>query len=443
MLHTPRWKNSLTNLNKEAYTRATSSEFKFTDYSDVNPNQSKSKSGSKSSFINQKECPVSLKNKKINEKTETKNLFLNSKSKKQNSVLNQTRNITDYYPNKTVSNSHDKIKIICPPIYSTSSKKPKKKLKLISEKKKINMNKPEETESYPRRTSIIKREPYSRKQSILSKILEDSPHKDHEHIQSLTERGNDENTKFFKLVADLTENDNNNEKKQLQLENELRKLKTKEPKQKEEKLPVFKSGTTLNNYLIRGFIFVKENGIEAKELTKQKELVSKVTEQIKKKRKKKEIEKCIQTNNLEINPITPKIRIRKTTQQRLSMFSMLIKEHQKRKMNYLKDKLEKMTQKLIELEKTNYVDISSGANEVNRDNLSRVIKLLKIVKLKRDNSDLDNLEVILDDQFFDECLEHEFEVMKTLKQLGKMKFLKNKLQTKTLRKFYSVKGNYL
>ena len=43
MLHTPRWKSSLTNLNKEAYDRATSSEFKFTDYSDVNPNQSKLK----------------------------------------------------------------------------------------------------------------------------------------------------------------------------------------------------------------------------------------------------------------------------------------------------------------------------------------------------------------------------------------------------------------
>lgn len=441
MLHTPRWKNSLTNLNREAYNRATSSEFKFTDYSDVNPSQSKSKSGSKSSFINQKEYPISLKNTKINVKKEVKNILVNSKSKKKNSVLNQTRNINDYYPNKTVSNSNDKIRIICPSIYSTSSRKPKKKIKLISEK--TIKNKTDENESYPRRTSIIKREPYSRKHSILSKILEDSPHKDHEHIQSLTERGNDENTKFFKLVADLTENDTNNEKKQLQLENELRKLKTKEPKQKKEKLPVFKSGAKLNNYLIRGFIFVKENGIEAKELTKQKELISNVTEQIKKKRKKKEIERYIQTNNLEINPITPKIRTRKTTQQRLSMFSMLIQEHQKRKMNYLKDKLEKMTQKLIELEKTNYVDISNGPNEINRDNLSRVIKLLKIVKLKKDNSDLDNLEIILDNQFFDECLEHEFEVMKTLKQLGQMKFLKNKLQTKTLRKFYSVKGNYL
>ena len=112
-------------------------------------------------------------------------------------------------------------------------------------------------------------------------------------------------------------------------------------------------------------------------------------------------------------------------------------------MNYLKDKLERMTQRLIELEKTNYVDISNRPNEINRDNLSRVIKLLKIVKLKKDHNDLDNLEIILNDQFFDECLEHDFEVMKTLKQLGQMKFLKNKLQTKTLRKFYSVKGNYL
>ena len=62
MLHTPRWKSSLTNLNKEAYDRATSSEFKFTDYSDVNPNQSKLKGSNKSSFVNSKECPISLKN---------------------------------------------------------------------------------------------------------------------------------------------------------------------------------------------------------------------------------------------------------------------------------------------------------------------------------------------------------------------------------------------
>lgn len=247
----------------------------------------------------------------------------------------------------------------------------------------------------------------------------------------------------MKLVADLTENETNNEKKQLQLVNELRKLKTNEPKHKEEKLPVFKSGTKLNNYLIRGFSFMKENGMEAKEIAKQKELVSKVTEEIKKKRKKKEIEKYIQNNNFESKPVTKKVRSRKTTQQRLSMFSMLIQEHQKRKMNYLKDKLERMTQRLIELEKTNYVDISNRPNEINRDNLSRVIKLLKIVKLKKDHNDLDNLEIILNDQFFDECLEHDFEVMKTLKQLGQMKFLKNKLQTKTLRKFYSVKGNYL
>ena len=245
------------------------------------------------------------------------------------------------------------------------------------------------------------------------------------------------------MVADLTENETNNEKKQLQLVNELRKLKTNEQKHKEEKLPVFKSGTKLNNYLIRGFSFMKENGMEAKEIAKQKELVSKVTEEIKKKRKKKEMEKYLQNNNFESKPVTKKVRSRKTTQQRLSMFSMLIQEHQKRKMNYLKDKLERMTQRLIELEKTNYVDISNRPKEINRDNLSRVIKLLKIVKLKKDHNDLDNLEIILNDQFFDECLEHDFEVMKTLKQLGQMKFLKNKLQTKTLRKFYSVKGNYL
>lgn len=442
MLHTPRWKSSLTNLNKEAYDRATSSEFKFTDYSDVNPNQSKLKGSNKSSFVNSKECPISLKNKKkINEKTKIKNFFFNSNSKKQNSVLSHTRNINDYYPNKTVSSSSDKSKMIYPSIYSTSSRKSKKKIKLISEKAKTNVI--EQKGNNQRRVSIIKADPHSRRQSILSKILEDSPHKDHEPIQSLTERGKDENTKFLKLVADLTENETNNEKKQLQLVNELRKLKTNEPKQKEEKLPVFKSGTKLNNYLIRGFIFMKENGMEAKEIAKQKELVSKVTEEIKKKRKKKEIEKYIQNNTLESKPVTKKVRSRKTTQQRLSMFSMLIQEHQKRKMNYLKDKLERMTQRLIELEKTNYVDISNRPNKINRDNLSRVIKLLKIVKLKKDHNDLDNLEIILNDQFFDECLEHEFEVMKTLKQLGQMKFLKNKLQTKTLRKFYSVKGNYL
>ena len=40
MIHTPRWKNSLTNVSKEAATTA-QTEFRFTDYSDTNRSMSK------------------------------------------------------------------------------------------------------------------------------------------------------------------------------------------------------------------------------------------------------------------------------------------------------------------------------------------------------------------------------------------------------------------
>ena len=46
-------------------------------------------------------------------------------------------------------------------------------------------------------------------------------------------------------------------------------------------------------------------------------------------------------------------------------------------------------------------------------------------------------------KFYDECLNHEFNVMSSLKRVGEVKYIKTKLKPETIRKFYSVKGHYL
>ena len=80
----------------------------------------------------------------------------------------------------------------------------------------------------------------SRKQSVLSRLIEDQIVI---HDKALTERNcNDDTKKFLKLVANISDKNKNS----LLLVNELRKIKSDEPKSQNEGLPIFKTGTKLN-----------------------------------------------------------------------------------------------------------------------------------------------------------------------------------------------------
>ena len=388
MIHTPRWKNSLTNVSKEAATTA-QTEFKFTDYSDTNRSLSK-----------------------YNKTASSFDRTLISRNKKHivNKNNNHIKNNTTALPHL---NRNRKIK------------------KIISEQ----VNHDIQTNNS---TSVNKC--YSRRGSVLSKILE-SPMRVSSPKGCITERNKEDNetTKFLKLIANLSEQPQNS----LVLTNELRKLKTSVPKSVVKRLPVFMKGTQLNNYLIRGFHFNSENAAEAKKLAKEKERITQATYQNEYKMKKHRFDVLTERYNLEHEPEKKKIRSRKTTQKRLSIFSQLIQEHNQKQKSILKEKLNKMSDQLLEFNKTDYVDLSNRPNEVNRKNLHKVIDFLKIVKLKQENNDSESDKIIINDKFFDDCLKHEFEAMKTLKMVGNVKYLKLKLRSNTIKKFFSINGHYL
>ena len=386
MIHTPRWKNSLTNVSKEAATTA-QSEFRFTDYSDTNQSISK-----------------------YNKTATSLDRSLISRNKKH-----------------IVNNIHIKNNTTTLP----QLKKNRKYKKIISEQVHHEI-----VSSNP----ISNNKAYSRRGSVLSKILE-SPKRAPSPKGCITERNNEDNetTRFLKLVANLSEKPQNS----LVLTNELRKLKTPVPKSVVKRLPVFMKGTQLNNYLIRGFHFNSEDVKEAKMLTKEKEIISQKTYQNEYKMKKRRFDVLTERYNLDHEPEKKKIRSRKTTQKRLSIFSQLIQEHKKKQNSILKEKLDKMSDQLLEFNKTDYVDLTNRPNEVNRKNLNKVIDFLKIIKLKQENNDSETDKIVINDKFFDNCLKHEFEAMKTLKMVGNVKYLKLKLRSNTIKKFFSINGHYL
>ena len=383
MIHTPRWKKSLTNVSKEAATTA-QTEFRFTDYSDTNRSMSKYNKTASSfdrALVSRNKKHIVINNNHIKNNTNTLPHLKRNKVKKI---------ISEQVHNDIQTNSVNKV--------------------------------------------------YSRRASVLSKILE-SPKRASLPKGCITERNQEDNetTKFLKLIANLSEQPQNS----LVLTNELRKLKTTVPKAVVKKLPVFMKGTQLNNYLIRGFHFNSENAAEAKKLTKEKERITQATYQNEYKMKKKRFDVLTERYNLEHEPEKKKIRSRKTTQKRLSIFSQLIQEHHKKQKSILKEKLTKMSDQLLEFNKTDYVDLSNRPNEVNRKNLHKVIDFLKIVKLKQESNDAETDKIVINDKFFDDCLKHEFEAMKTLKMVGNVKYLKLKLRSNTIKKFFSINGHYL
>ena len=383
MIHTPRWKNSLTNVSKEAATTA-QTEFRFTDYSDTNRSMSKYNKTASSfdrALVSRNRKHIVINNNHIKNNTNTLPHLKRNKVKKI---------ISEQVHNDIQTNSVNKV--------------------------------------------------YSRRASVLSKILE-SPKRASLPKGCITERNQEDNetTKFLKLIANLSEQPQNS----LVLTNELRKLKTTVPKAAVKKLPVFMKGTQLNNYLIRGFHFNSENAAEAKKLTKEKERITQATYQNEYKMKKKRFDVLTERYNLEHEPEKKKIRSRKTTQKRLSIFSQLIQEHNKKQKSILKEKLTKMSDQLLEFNKTDYVDLSNRPNEVNRKNLHKVIDFLKIVKLKQESNDAETDKIVINDKFFDDCLKHEFEAMKILKMVGNVKYLKLKLRSNTIKKFFSINGHYL
>ena len=383
MIHTPRWKNSLTNVSKEAATTA-QTEFRFTDYSDTNRSMSKYNKTASSfdrALVSRNKKHIVMNNNHIKNNTNTLPHLKRNKVKKI---------ISEQVHNDIQTNSVNKV--------------------------------------------------YSRRASVLSKILE-SPKRASLPKGCITERNQEDNetTKFLKLIANLSEQPQNS----LVLTNELRKLKTTVPKAAVKKLPVFMKGTQLNNYLIRGFHFNSENAAEAKKLTKEKERITQATYQNEYKMKKKRFDVLTERYNLEHEPEKKKIRSRKTTQKRLSIFSQLIQEHNKKQKSILKEKLTKMSDQLLEFNKTDYVDLSNRPNEVNRKNLHKVIDFLKIVKLKQESNDAETDKIVINDKFFDDCLKHEFEAMKILKMVGNVKYLKLKLRSNTIKKFFSINGHYL
>ena len=383
MIHTPRWKKSLTNVSKEAATTA-QTEFRFTDYSDTNRSMSKYNKTASSfdrALVSRNKKHIVINNNHIKNNTNTLPHLKRNKVKKI---------ISEQVHNDIQTNSVNKV--------------------------------------------------YSRRASVLSKILE-SPRRASLPKGCITERNQEDNetTKFLKLIANLSEQPQNS----LVLTNELRKLKTTVPKAAVKKLPVFMKGTQLNNYLIRGFHFNSENAAEAKKLTKEKERITQATYQNEYKMKKKRFDVLTERYNLEHEPEKKKIRSRKTTQKRLSIFSQLIQEHHKKQKSILKEKLTKMSDQLLEFNKTDYVDLSNRPNEVNRKNLHKVIDFLKIVKLKQESNDAETDKIVINDKFFDDCLKHEFEAMKILKMVGNVKYLKLKLRSNTIKKFFSINGHYL
>ena len=92
---------------------------------------------------------------------------------------------------------------------------------------------------------------------------------------------------------------------------------------------------------------------------------------------------------------------------------MILKGYHDKKMKVLKEKLKKMTEKLKQFNKEEYVDMSERPEDINRFNLEKVINYVNIVSLKNDKNDIDTASIEVGTKFYDECLNHEFNVMRS------------------------------
>ena len=73
---------------------------------------------------------------------------------------------------------------------------------------------------------------------------------------------------------------------------------------------------------------------------------------------------------------------------------MILKEYHDKKMKVLKEKLKKMTEKLKQFNKEEYVDMSDRPEDINKN-------------------DIDTASIEVGTKFYDECLNHEFNVMRS------------------------------
>ena len=167
--------------------------------------------------------------------------------------------------------------------------------------------------------------------------------------------------------------------------------------------------------MIRGFIFGKDDGTEEILMAKQKEKITKVTYELENKRRKSKFDNLVEIRNLDgaIHIDNNRKLDKKNTKQRLSVFSMILKEYHDKKMKALKEKLKKMTEKLKQFNKEEYVDMSDRPEDINRFNLEKVINYVNIVSLKNDKNDIDTASIEVGTKFYDECLNHEFNVMRS------------------------------
>lgn len=296
MHQTTRLAINLNPLSKDPFDRANSSELKFKECYNIYPTSmptipqtTKNGGGNNNIFskynkqttMNSQSKMISLSTVRNKTKRKMLNYMLATPIGKNHTIMtSHTRNMKMHFNSNTALNS-------------TSSIMGNNTSRGWTRKQKDNIHKMDSDHSISTQSGLKTNCSSSRKQSVLSRLIEDQIVI---HDKALTERNcNDDTKKFLKLVANISDKNKNS----LLLVNELRKIKSDEPKSQNEGLPIFKTGTKLNNYLIRGFIFGKDDGTEEISMAKQKEKITKVTYELENKRRKSKFDNLVEIHNLD------------------------------------------------------------------------------------------------------------------------------------------------
>jgi hypothetical protein len=219
------------------------------------------------------------------------------------------------------------------------------------------------------------------------------------------------------------------------------------------KIPLFRSGAALNNFLIRDFLIGDQTDLKSSSKNKYEMTTKmfamredKIRERIDKEREEYEIEKYGSKINAQ-NSIdkTKSDEFDETIDE--DKFKSLKKGLDRKHNRQLREKSKKLVEMIEDLSNSADENLEEQGQEkiltslVNRSNLDRVIRIRNILKHQRDTeSDHLGIEDIM--KYKEQMRMNDYDLILTLEKLGPPSFLKKKFRNTTIDKYKVVSGKY-
>lgn len=278
-----------------------------------------------------------------------------------------------------------------------------------------------------------------KQKSVLSKILNKIEAKTKINKISLTERKNDDNITFIKLLVNCPDRrDSTNSRESILLQKELRKIKPKREEEINEENSRRASSINIVPESFKTFPKLSRKGTDVQVAKNMNTLEDSSNQQ--KKLSTFGRSNIFKRKNTERVPTTNKHNFINHTYIKQNEES-LAQEQKKMLRKRLKLRFLKMDEELYNYNKGDYENMSKEGNTFSLYNLLRVSKFLSIVKPKAkiENElpqEIEPTEYLNKDQL----LIRNFYASKTLQKIGPAKYIKTKLRPSTNRKFIEKIG---